>query len=127
MKTAEWFACLDFGTFDILLPQGQVRSGSYVCSLKNLSLDRALAKLFGKKTACFPRRAHTLLSLEGGSLATGVPLSLLQLEESSFASESPFLSQHLGRLGITAIRFTDKKVQYVLNAPQFIKLWEGKK
>ncbi len=126
MKTAEWFACLDFGSFDILIPQEQVQSGSYACSLKDISLDHILGKLFYREKPVLPAHGKTLLSLNGGALTTGAPLALVQLEEESFAEAGELLALHLGRLGITAIRFTEEKIQYVLNAAQFIKLWEGK-
>ena len=136
MKTAEWFACLNYGRFDILIPQSSFTESTYSLTpsqsqlamrfnCKEINLDRNISSIFKIEKNEPPVTEIALKSSPPLILRTSIVPTVKQIQLSDIKFFSFLYKDHLKKYGILAARFADDKIQYLVNISRLISLDGG--
>ena len=127
MRTAEWFACIHFYIFDILIPQDSIITTDYNDnSIPVLSLDSAIRNAFKIHTPYGGTTRIFLKSRQFNIVSTSCKISLEQIMLKEFSILPKIMLQPMLESGITAIRFYQNKSQYLINVQKFLGTWNSK-
>ena len=137
MKTAEWFACLNYGNFDILIPQSSFMESTYSLTpvrsqlaerfnCTEINLDQNIASIFNIETDGLPVTEIALKSNPPIILRTSIVPTVIQIQVSSIKFFSNMYKYHLKKYGILAARFTDDRIQYLVNVTKLINIGGSK-
>ncbi|MBO7637367.1 MAG: hypothetical protein J6S91_00160 [Treponema sp.] len=133
MKTAEWFACLDYGRFDILIPQSAFSESTYSLTpvhsqlaerfrCREVNLDQTIASFFNVDASAIPVTEIALKSQPPVILRTSIVPTVMQIQLSSIKFFSNLYKRHLKKNGILAARFADDRIQYLVDISRLIVL-----
>lgn len=131
MKTTEWFACLNYGRFDILIPQSSFTESTYSLTplrsqlaerfnCMEINLDKNISSIFNIEKDGLPVTEIALKSNPPVILRTSIVPTVIQIQLSSIKFFSNLYKHHLKKFGILAARFTDDRIQYLVNVSKLI-------
>lgn len=124
MKANEWFVCLNYGRLELLIPQSDILESFYAPQgqmlswekhAKSFSLDSFVEKVFGIKTEGAETSRMLAKSEEVLVAKTGRTPKVLQMDYESFHLSKGVLGSALIKKGFLAIRFEEKKIQYMVD------------
>ncbi len=126
MKTTRWFTCLPYGGFEVLISQDVVLRSSYASddgrgriaqdsSLREIVFDRITEKIFRTEFKKKPVTEIVVLLGRPVSITTGtVPrVDVISLDE--FKVFEGKTGESLLNKGLLACRFTENKVQFLVD------------
>ena len=127
MRTAEWFACINFYLFDILIPQERIITTEYNDkSIPSLSLDSVIQNIFNIQTPNDDSTRLFLKSRHYNIVSTGCKIQLEYILLHEFSTLPGIMLHPLLDSGIIAIRFCSTKVQYLIDIQAFFNKWNNK-
>ncbi len=127
MRTAEWFACINFYVFDILIPQDRIITTEFNDkSVPTLSLDFVIRNLFNIQTPMDDSTRLFLKSRHYNIISTGCKIQLENIQLREFCTMPDILLHHHLNSGIIAVRFLSTKVQYLIDIQAFFNKWNNK-
>ncbi|MBR1912866.1 MAG: hypothetical protein IJ828_11005 [Treponema sp.] len=127
MRTAEWFACINFYVFDILIPQDRIITTEFNDkSVPTLSLDSVIRNLFSIQTPMDDSTRLFLKSRHYNIISTGCKIQLENIQLREFCTMPDILLHHHLNSGIIAVRFLSTKVQYLIDIQAFFNKWNNK-
>lgn len=126
MKTSEWFICLKYCGFDILISQNEVKESTYavmqemsfMAQLNNMSeyrLDDIIAKIFNVRIDAKIIAEFEVNTSPPVIMRTGSIPSVVDIDLSSFKIFRGMLGDFLKQKGIIACRFYEKHIQYLID------------
>ncbi|HAH61281.1 MAG TPA: hypothetical protein DCL73_04210 [Treponema sp.] len=126
MKTAEWFACLSFGKYDILFPREAVLECRYGADaaaeikwndafIRPLNFDGILEKKFGFTISGSLNCTLILNGTYDYAVQTEAVPSMTEIALSEFRPVSGLAGGFLLSSGIIAFRFQHDRIQYVVD------------
>ena len=127
MKHANWFICLSYPLFDILIPKEDVLSSSYTSSAdsgndkKIINIDTLIDSSSAYTTNTKNKTRFEISGKQNTILQTSIIPDLISADLSEFKVFGDKLGKALLRTGFISIRFTDKKVQYLIDVKAIIK------
>ncbi len=127
MRTAEWFACINFYVFDILIPQERIITTEFNDkSIPALSLDTVIRELFSIQTPTDDATRLFIKSRHYNIISTGCKIKLENIQLREFSTLPRIMLHPLMDSGIIAIRFLSSKVQYLIDIQTFFNKWNNK-
>ena len=127
MRTAEWFACINFYVFDILIPQDRIITTEFNDkSVPTLSLDSVIRNLFSIQTPMDDSTRLFLKSRHYNIISAGCKIQLENIQLREFCTMPDILLHHHLNSGIIAVRFLSTKVQYLIDIQAFFNKWNNK-
>ena len=132
MQTSKWFACLNYGHFDILIPQLSLLESTYSLTpvhsqlaakmnCSEINLDKIIASIFKVEEKGEPVTEIALKSQPVVILRTSIVPTVIQIPLSSIKFFSYLYREHLKKYGILAARFSEGRIQYLVNISKLIK------
>ncbi|MCR5762763.1 MAG: hypothetical protein K6G00_05190 [Treponema sp.] len=127
MRTAEWFACINFYIFDILIPKDRIITTEFNDkSIPALSLDAAIRNIFGIQTPYDDSTRLFLKSRYYNIISTGCKIHLENIQLKEFSTLPEIMTHPLLESGVIAIRFCSAKIQYLIDIQTFLNKWNIK-
>ena len=137
MKTAEWFACLNYGRFDILIPQSSLMESTYSLTeihsqlaqklnCEEINLDSRVSSIFKIESSLPPVTEIALKSQPPLILRTSIVPTVMQIPLSSIKFFSALYKSHLKKYGILAARFNEDKIQYLVSVSKLVNFGGSK-
>ncbi len=132
MKTSEWFICLPFKDFDILIPQEVVRESTYAImqemsflaqmnEYEECNFDNILSTIFNRELSSRIIAELEVLSEPHIILRTGAIPRVLGIELKQFKILNSSIGSALRKKGIIAIRFADNHIQYLMDIKKILE------
>ena len=91
-----------------------------------VNLDQSIASIFNIKSEGLPVTEIALKSQPPLILRTSIVPTVMQIQLSSISFFSNMYKHHLKKYGILAARFTDDKIQYLVNVSRLINFGGSK-
>ncbi|MBP5252091.1 MAG: hypothetical protein J6Z17_06745 [Treponema sp.] len=125
MKTPDWFVCLDYSSIELLIPQkyvtDYVSKNLSTADLRICSIDKAVQKIITETDISENPESKVLIHTEDFYLAlTHARVDIKQIPLSDFSVFKGFLKEQFLKKGILAFRFTEKKLQLIINTDYFL-------
>ena len=125
-----WFACLDYGNIEFLIPHDKIQESSYSSQKdeKDFLFSERVKKIIAPsliqtETSNFFTR-FTLNSKNSNSLCTDVVPRLEEINKNDFHPLNKILADSLNKKGIISLRFTETKIQYLLDIELLEEAWK---
>ena len=125
-----WFACLDYGNIEFLIPHDKIQESSYSSQKdeKDFLFSECVKKIIAPsliqtETSNFFTR-FTLNSKNPNSLCTDVVPRLEEINKNDFHPLNKILADSLNKKGIISLRFTETKIQYLLDIELLEEAWK---
>lgn len=140
METAEYFACLNYGQIEILIPQFCIQESDYVGKNRLLSeehhchhvqsflIDSFIENLFNIKPSAQLEKIRTHLEIHPDGteshfeIRTGLIPKVIQIPWCEIKLLGEDLEGYMAPRGIVGLRFQDDIIQYVTDPEQLYSI-----
>ncbi len=124
MKTAELYAGLDWGKFEILIPQQSITDASLgdANDTTPSSIDEAVEKAFHASLHCKEDNGNfqSVLTIAGRRYRTALMPKSVSIEPTEDSLPScRILQESFSRHGLLSVRFADDRIQYTVDLVRF--------
>lgn len=123
MKTADLYAGLDWGAFELLIPQQDISDAKLGVAgdSKAISIDGAVEKAFGSSFAARTGGdMQSLLLIRGKSYMTALMPQVIRLSgEQEALSACRILARSFDRHGLHPVAFAGDKIRYMVDMEKF--------
>ena len=122
MRTADLYAGLDWGAFELLIPQKDISDAKLaLADSQAISIDGAVEKAFGSR---FAARAggdmQSVLIIRGKNYQTALMPQVVRLGgEEEELCECRILARSFDRHGLRPLAFTGGKIRYMVDMEKF--------
>lgn len=122
MRTADLYAGLDWGAFELLIPQNDISDAKLgLADSQAISIDGAVEKAFGSTfTARADGDTQSVLCIRGKSYMTALMPQVVRLsEEEEDLCACRILARSFERHGLQPLAFAGNKIRYMVDMEKF--------
>ncbi len=118
MKVSEWYARLDFGAFDILIPQSDIDDAQiWEEAVQDKSIDDFLCQGFNFENV---QQVKSMLVIKGKTYYTSKVPEIQNVDTDDFLPVSRILKYSFEKRGIKSLIIKDGRIQFIFDINKFM-------